>query len=1034
MDRFFISHPIFAISVAVMIVIGGLISLFGLPVEQYPDITPPVVEVTASYEGADASTVDATVATPLAQAAMGVDDLLYLKTTSSNDGVMTMQLVFAIGSDPDMDALFTQNNISTALPRLPEAVTRQGVTTRKTMTDFLMVYSLHSDGRYDDEFLSNYAFLNLRDELLKIDGVGKVSVMGAGEYAMRIWLKPDVLKYYDIPVGEVISAVEEQAACYPAGQFGAEPSPGSTVYTYTVAMPRQPVTAEEFRRMIIRTLPSGEQIRLEDVASVDLGSKDYNVRSSFEGKPTALVVIYQQPGSNAMNVGAEIKEVMHNLEKRLPDGVSAARIVDSTTSIKAGVEDIFRTLLIALGLVILIIWLFLQDWRATVIPLMAIPVSLIGAFVLFPLLGFSINIISLLGMVLAIGLVVDDAIVVVEAAQINITRGMAPREAAVEAMRRVRSPILATTVVLLAVFLPVSFMSGITGLMFQQFSVTIAVSVVISAFNALTLSPALCGMMLRSRKEPAGGFFKAFNRRFGLTTERYGRWAGIFSRHAWRTGLLVGVIVVGIFFAGRSLPVGFLPVEDQGYVMVMVSTPEASSLHRTEEAMARADELLRRFPEVESTSYAAGFDMMEGMASTNSGVIFVALKDFSERRKSAMELAEEFTSKLYFGVPSAMCYAFTPPSIPGMGVTSGVEVEVEDLEGRGTEYLVAQTRMLIDSLKQCPSIGDVSMRFSDRVPQRKLVIKREQALAMGVDLGMLYNDLATLLGGRYIGNFTRFDKLYQIYLQAAPDYRVDRHSLDAYYVHSSKGDPVPLATLVEVRDTVGVEYLSAFNLHRSISLTVTPAPHASLGKVMDDVKTTGLRVLPSDVATAWSGVSFEAAAASKSGVWVYVSALLFVFLVLAALYESWSLPWAVLLSVPIAVLGALGFVWAAHWIDPKYINDIYMQVSLVMLIGLAAKNAILVVEYAEQLRREEGLPRLEAAVKAARIRLRPIVMTALAFILGVMPLVFADGVYASARNIMGVALVGGMLLALLVGVFFYPALYYMMGRKSKTQK
>ena len=497
MEKFFVSRPIFAISLAIVIVLVGLISIMGLPIEQYPDITPPVVEVSATYDGADAETVNNAVATPVAQAVMGVSDMLYMQATSANDGSMVLQVTFDIGSDPDLDAIFTQNNVSSATAELPATVTRQGVTTRKTMTGFLMVYSLHSDGRYDGEFLSNYAYINLQNELLKIDGVGKVSIMGAGEYAMRVWLRPDVLKYYGITVGEVTAAIEKQGGIYPAGQFGAEPAPDGVAYTYTVTMPPQISTAAEFADIVVRTTSSGEQIRLGDIAEVSLGSQTYGVSSSYESDPTAMIVIYQQPGSNAVAVGGKVKAAMERLSQRFPDGVEAATIVDSTTSIDAGVKDIFRTLVIALILVIFIIFLFLQDWRATVIPLVAIPVSLVGAFALFPLLGFSINIISLLGLVLAIGLVVDDAIVVVEAAQVNIERGMKPREAALEAMRNVASPIVATTVVLLAVFIPVSFTGGITGRLFQQFSVTIAVSVVISAFNALTLSPALCALLLR---------------------------------------------------------------------------------------------------------------------------------------------------------------------------------------------------------------------------------------------------------------------------------------------------------------------------------------------------------------------------------------------------------------------------------------------------------------------------------------------------------------------------------------------------------
>ena len=1034
MEKFFVSRPIFAISLAIVIVLVGLISITQLPIEQYPDITPPVVEVSATYDGADAETVNNAVATPVAQAVMGVSDMLYMQATSANDGSMTLQVTFDIGSDPDLDAIFTQNNVSSATAELPATVTRQGVTTRKTMTGFLMVYSLHSDGRYDGEFLSNYAYINLQNELLKIDGVGKVSIMGAGEYAMRIWLRPDVLKYYGIAVDEVTAAIEKQGGIYPAGQFGAEPAPDGVAYTYTVTMPPQISTAGEFADIVVRTTSSGEQIRLGDIAEVSLGSQTYGVSSSYESDPTAMIVVYQQPGSNAVAVGGKVKAAMERLAERFPDGIEAATIVDTTTSIDAGVKDIFRTLIIALLLVIFIIYLFLQDWRATVIPLVAIPVSLVGAFALFPLLGFSINIISLLGLVLAIGLVVDDAIVVVEAAQVNIERGMKPRAAALEAMRNVASPIVATTVVLLAVFVPVSFTGGITGRLFQQFSVTIAVSVVISAFNALTLSPALCALLLRHREPSQKGFFAAFNRWFARQMDRYTTFTPTLMRHVARTGVFVAVVLGVIFVVWRKLPAGFLPEEDQGYVMVMVSTPEASSLQVTRKAMTDADAVIRTLPEVASTSFAAGFNMMAGIASTSSGIIFVKLVDYSDRKLSAMQIAQKLTDELYVAVAGAECYAFIPPSIPGLGVTSGVSVEVQDLEGRGTAYLLENAERLMDSLRKSPSIASVTTQFNAGVPQRRLRIDKQQALAAGVDLGTLYGELTTLLGGAYINNFTRFGKLYQTYMQAAPDYRLDRRSLDSYYVTSASGESVPVASLVEVADTVGVEYVSQFNLYRSISLTVTPAARASTTTVMQEITATAADVLPDDIGTAWSGTSYQEANASKTGRLVYALALVFVFLALAALYESWGLPLAILMSVPVAVLGAVLFVGGTHLMNALYVNDIYMQISLVMLIGLAAKNAILVVEYADRLFREQGASLMDAAIGAAKLRVRPIIMTAFAFILGVMPLVFASGVYATARNIMGVALVGGMLFATLLGIFVYPALYYFVGKIGRFEQ
>lgn len=697
-------------------------------------------------------------------------------------------------------------------------------------------------------------------------------------------------------------------------------------------------------------------------------------------------------------------------------------------------EEIILTLLLALVLVIAIIYLFIQDWRATLIPLVAIPVSLIGTFIFFPLLGFSINIISLLGLVLAIGLVVDDAIVVVEAAQVNIERGMSPREAAVEAMRNVASPIVATTVVLLAVFIPMSFVGGISGRLFQQFAVTISVAVVLSSFNALTLSPALCALLLRPREAPKKGFFAAFNRWFDRWQERYSARIASTARHMARTALLLLAIGCAIGAAWYFMPGGFLPEEDQGYLMVVVNAPEASSLPVTQEALAAADRIIRTLPEVQYTSYAAGFNMLAGIAETDSGVIFVKLVGYSDRKRSAMQIAAALNATLYRELPEAEGFAFIPPSIPGLGVTSGLSAVTQDLAGRGTAYLSEQTMRYLDSLRRRPEIATATTSFNAGVPQRRLAIDKAYAMQEGVALGDVYSAITTYLGGAYINNFNRFGKLYQTYLSAAPAYRIDRRSLDSYFVRNARGESVPVSAFVSVRDTVGPAYVSQFNLYRSIALNIAPADGVSTKQAMAAVTEVAAEVLPDDVDVAWSGTSLVESNESKSSSLVYLLSLAIVFLALAALYESWGLPAAILLGVPPAVLGAFALLWFAHLFDTLFINDIYMQISLVMLIGLAAKNAILVVEYADRLFFEQKLPLLDAAVGAAKLRVRPILMTAFAFILGVMPLIFASGVYSTARNIMGVALVGGMLLATLLGIFIYPSLYYLIARLGRFER
>ena len=1029
MGEFFIKRPVFAISMAIAMTLMGVVALSDLSVQQFPDITPPVVQVSASYVGADAQTVNNSVAVPLAQEVMGVGDMLYMQTTSANDGTMSMQVTFDIGSSPDMDAIFTQNNVAAATAKLPQAVTEQGVVTRKSDTGFLMVYALASDGRYDDEFLSNYAYINLEDELAKINGVGKVSIMGAGEYAMRIWIKPDRLHYYGLSLEEVLSAIRTQSGVYPAGKFGAEPAPEDAVYTYTVTLPAQISTAEEFSQIIISLDNNGNEIRLENVADVALGSQTYGIRSMLGDNPSTLIVVYQEPGSNAVEVGGRVKGVVEKLQQRLPDGVNIYTVVDGTKNVNDGVKDIIRTLIIALLLVIVIIYLFLQDWRATIIPLVAIPVSLMGAFMLFPLLDFSLNVISLLGMVLAIGLVVDDAIVVVEAVQRNIERGMNRVDATIDAMRRVSSPIIATTVVLLAVFIPVSFVSGITGLLFRQFSITIATAIVFSAFNALTLSPALCAILLRPHEKSKRGLFAAFNRWFDRRMESYGTFSNTIVKHTARTAIFVAVTFLLTVIGWEALPSGFLPEEDQGYLMVIVGTPDASSLQTTMHAMNHVEQVVASRPEVEFTSLAAGFNMIAGISSTNSGIIFVVLKDYSQRKLSAAQIASQLTEELYVLVPEAECYAFIPPSIPGLGVTSGITLEVQDLEGRGTAYLMEQTQHLMDSLRHSPMVATVSTQFNADIPRRRLDIDKRQALSQGVALADVYSSISAYLGGSYIGNFNKFGKLYQSYIQASPDRRLNGRSLDYYYVENSSGERVPLSAFVTVKDTVGVEYITLFNLNESISLTVTPSAKASTGDAMKDIESIADKVLPDDVGFSWSGMSYQEANASKSGTAVYMLALLFVFLALAALYNSWGLPLAILMSVPVAVVGALVAVIAAHAVNALYVNNIYMQISLVMLIGLAAKNAILVVEYADNIfLGSKSISLLDAAIDAARQRVRPIIMTAFAFILGVMPLVFASGIYSTARNIMGVALVGGMLLATLVGIFLYPATYYLVAK------
>ena len=1028
MKDFFIKRPIAAISLSVIVLFLGIISIFDLSIEQYPDITPPVVEVSATYSGADAVRVSESVATPIAQNIMGVSNMLYMEAVSGSDGTMNLQVTFAPGTDPDMNAVAVENNVSAATALLPQQVVEQGVVTRKSQTGFIMVYAITSDGRYDEQFVSNYAYINLQNRLLMVDGVGKVQIMGASEYAMRVWLKPDVLEYYNLSVADITNAIAVQSAAYPVGQFGAEPAPEGTQYTYTVTLPEQFSTAEQFEDIVIKSSRDGKQVKLGQVADVSLGVQSYGTSSLFDGRPTAVMVVYQEPGSNAVAVAERVRAQMEVAAESFPDGIGYTTIVDGTQSIRAGIEEIALTLLASLLLVVAIIFLFIQDWRATIIPVVAIPVSIVGTFIAFPLFGLSINVVSLLALLLAIGLVVDDAIVVVEAVQVGIESGLKPFEATVSAMGKVSGAVIATSVVLLAVFVPVSFTGGVTGKLFQQFGVTISVAVFISTICALTLTPALCALLLRPQQRRDKGLFGAFNRGFESLKSRYLKVTDKVMVHTKATAMAVVVTLVGIVVLWRVIPSGFLPNEDQGYVMVAVTTPAASSLQVTERSMARVNSMILSHEEVESSAVVAGFNMLSGSAATNSGVIFVKLKPYSERTTSAEELAVILSEELAPLSPQIVSYAFIQPAIPGLGVVSGVTFALTDREGKGNDYLAQNLDSLLVALNAHPQIESAVSQFDNRVPQKRIVVDRAAALMKGVELSELYDQLSAMLGGRYIDNFTRFGRLYRSYIAASGEFRVDSGSLESYFVTTSDGQSIPLSTLVSVEDNFGVAFERQFNLYRAAEVTVTPKSGVSTGQAMEIIQSLATTTLPGDMGIEWSGTTaLESSEGGGGNLWVYIISIIFVFLILSMLYESYSLPVAIVAAVPLALLGALVFIAVAHLMSKSFVVDIYTQISLVMLIGLAAKNSILGVEYAATLQRE-GKSLSQATLEAAAMRLRPIVMTAAAFILGSLPLILASGVYSTARNIMGTALVGGMVTATTLGVVLYPALYYLIKR------
>ena len=1035
-NNFFVRRPIFAMVIAIVTLILGAISIADLPVEQYPDITPPMVQVQATYQGADALSVEESVATPIEEAVNGVSDMIYMMSTNSSNGQMSLDVSFAVGSNPDLNTIFTQNRVSTATPELPPIVATQGVTTTKTQTSFILVMSLFSDGRFDETFIANYAMINLQDRLKRINGVGQVQILGAGEYAMRIWIRPDRLDYLNITVEQIVAAINSQSQIVPGGQLGGEPAPDGTEYTYTILMPAQDRTPEEFANIIIRTNPDGSLLRLGDVDRIELGAQTYNISSRYNNLPSAVIPIYLAPGNNAVEVGRKIKQVMAELSKNFPEGMDYDIIVDSTETIMKGIEEIILTLLFALILVIAVIYFFVQDFRATLVPVIAIPVSLVGAFILFPLFGFSINVFSMLALVLAIGLVVDDAIVVVEAVQVNIARGMSPRVATVAAMNTVASPIIATTVVLIAVFLPVGLMPGAAGKLYQQFALTIAFSVALSGINALTLSPALCSILMRpssSKKDSAlNRFFGRFNHWFDSSVDKYLDKNKIIMRHSARTFIFIAIIAAAALAILRFMPSGFLPDEDQGYLLTNIQLPAAASLQRTEQTINDIITRIKDNPNIESISGVAGYSILSGSASSNMGVLFISLKDYSKRKATASQLVEQLNSQLYEQINSANVYTFGPPSIPGLGPGSGFTIMIQDKGGNSPQYLAENCARFVEAASRRPEVQTITETFSANVPQRAISINDEMVLKAGVDINEVHNVLSTFLGGSYVNTFNRFGRLYQIYIQAEADYRQREEQLDLYFITNNQGETFPLSAFIEIRDTIGVQYTNRFNLYRASQVTGLPAKGYSTSECNNALAEVADSVLPDDMGYAWSNMSYQEENTHGEGI-VFLYAVIFVFLILAALYESWTLPLAVIVGIPFAIFGAMLFLAAGYLINPKYINDIFLQVSLIMLIGLAAKNAILIIEYAKE-RFDEGMSLKDAALESAKLRIRPIIMTSLSFILGVLPLIFATGANSTARNEMGLALFGGMLITTIIALFTYPAIFVAFGKWCKYEK
>ncbi len=1036
-DVFFVRRPIVAIVIALFMLIIGGVSILGLAIEQYPNITPPVVRVSASFAGANATAVEESVASPLEQQINGVENMLYLKSTNANDGSMSLEVTFDMGTDPDMNTVFTQTRVAAATPKLPEEVKRIGVTTQKSMSNILMLLTLQSpNGTYDREFLGNYSLINIQDELARIKGVGRVNVLGSSNYSMRIWIKPDRLAKMNISIPEIISAMRQQNTVTPGGMFGAEPAPPGTEFTYTVRLPERLITEEEFGSIVVRSFPDGSQVHLRDVAEVKLGVENYNAYTRVNGKDAAVIALYQSPGSNAVTLADDVLAAMDRIAKKFPDDIEYGVSLDSTEPIMAGIDEIIETLIIALILVVLVVFVFIQDWRATLIPTLAIPVSLVAAFIFFPLLGFTINSLSLLGLVLAIGIVVDDAIVVVEAVQVNIEKGMSPKQATSEAMREVSGPIIATTLVMVAVFVPVAAMAGITGSLYQQFAIAIAVSVVFSSINALSLSPALCSLLMKKPSKNRGGLqrlFNSFNNWFDRQTDGYTKTTSHVAQKLKRGAAFVLITVIAAGFFANLVPGGFLPEEDQGYFFVNVQLPNAASLQRTDAVAAKLERILMDDEDVEYVTVVSGFSMLSGAMIPNTGFVFVKLKSWDERELTANQIVARINETFSQKISEAQTFAFGPPAIPGLGNGSGFSIAIQDRSGENPQYLAENTYRFIAAAQARPEIASAFTTFQAGVPQRKMELNTDKILKANVALNDVYTTFAAFLGGAYVNDFTKYGRLYKAYVQAEPEYRQSEKGLELFYVQNKSGQSIPLSTFVDVEPVYGPDFTNRFNLLRSAEVTGSPAKGFSSAQALDALEEVAAEVLPEDMTHSWTGMSFQERKSSGQAGIVFAFSLLFVFLILAAQYESWSMPFAILLGTPFALLGAFLFLFLARQFSESYIVNIFAQISLVMLIAMAAKNAILIVEFAK-IKFDEGLNLFDAAVEAAKLRFRPILMTTFAFLLGILPLILASGAGAEARKVMGIALLGGMGIATLLGVVFYPMLFVLIGKLAGYEK
>ncbi|HEX2454395.1 MAG TPA: multidrug efflux RND transporter permease subunit [Vicinamibacterales bacterium] len=1022
MSKFFIRRPIVAIVIAIITVLGGLVALDGLPISQFPQIVPPQILITAQYAGADALTIEQSVATPLEQQMNGVDDMLYMQSTNANDGTMTLTVTFDVDTQPNLDQVNVTNRMTQAQPNLPPEVNQFGLTMRKQTGLPMLIVSLYSPKKtYDALFLANYANINILDAIYRVPGVGEARIFGAGDYSMRIWVKPDLLARLGLTVPDLTRAIQQQSTVNPSGQVGANPAPPGQEVTYTVRSQGRLQTEEEFGAIAVRSNPDGSIIHLRDVARIELGALNYQQIGRVNGEPGCAIAVFQSPGSNALEVAEGVRAQMEQLRGRFPADLQFAYTLDTTRAVSEGIREIVITLAEAMVLVILVVYLFLQNWRATLIPAVAVPVSLIGTFMVFPALGFSLNTLSLFGLVLAIGLVVDDAIVVVEAVEHHIEEGMAPRDATLKAMEEVSGPVVSIALILAAVFIPVAFMGGIQGSLNKQFAITIAISVLISAFNALTLSPALAAMWLRPRKEGRllGGFFRRFNRVFDRASNGYVRVSRVLIRKA---AIGIAILVAFVVLAGglgRRLPTSFVPEEDYGYFLLNVQLPPAASLQRTDDVCRRVEAILSKTDGISAYSAIIGFSLLTRVTAPNNGFYFVGLKPWSERSDGldARSIVNRLNVKFREQIPEAFALAVMPPSIPGLGSQGGFSFWLQDRSGGSIGNLDLALQKFLTEARKRPELSGVTSPFSASVPQIFVDVDRDKVLKEGIALTDVYQTMQTFLGGLFVNQFNRFGRQWRVFMQAEGQERTSPESIGQFYVRNNDGKMVPMSSLQTVRQTFGPQYTNRFNVYRAAQVTGASAPGYSSGQALDALEEVAKATLPSDISYDWSDLSYQERKASGNAARLFALSIVFVFLILAALYESWSLPFSVLLSVPVAVVGAF-----AGLLMRRFDFDVYAQVGVVMLIGLAAKNAILIVEFAK-LRSEEGKDLITAALEGAKLRLRPILMTSFAFIFGCVPLWIADGSGAASRRILGTVVISGMLTATLIAIFLIPMLY-----------